>query len=123
MHVTRAADAPTFELPGITFTALASPGLGASDTCVWRLHVDVGVEGEPHTLDSDEVFAGLEGRVRLSPDGPELAEGDVAVVPAGEAIALTNTGDVPARLQVAIRAGFTASMADGTVIGTPPWAA
>jgi hypothetical protein len=61
--------------------------------------------------------------VRLSPDGPELAEGDVAVVPAGEPIALANTGGVPARLQVAIRAGFSATMADGTSVGTPPWAA
>ncbi|MEZ0577411.1 cupin domain-containing protein [Nocardioides sp. MH1] len=123
MHVTRAAEAPTFELPGITFTALASPGLGASETCVWRLTVATGVVSDPHTLDSDEVFTVLEGRVRLTPDGPELREGDAAVVPAGEPIALTNAGDGPARLQVAIRAGFAATMADGTLVGTPPWAA
>lgn len=123
MHVTRAAEAPTFALPGITFTALASPALGSSETCVWRLTVDTGVVSDPHTLDHDEVFAVLAGRVRLSPGGPELSEGDAAVLPAGEPIALANTGDVPARLQVAIRAGFTATMADGTTIGTPPWAA
>jgi quercetin dioxygenase-like cupin family protein len=123
MHVTRGADAPTFDLPGITFTALASPGLGDSETCVWRLTVEPGVVSDPHTLDRDEVFTVLAGRVRLSPDGPELGEGDAAVVPAGEPIALSNAGDEVARLQVAIGAGFSATMADGTAVGTPPWAA
>jgi len=123
MHVTRAADAPTFELAGIRFTAFASPALGSPETCVWRLSVDVGVEGQPHTLDHDEVFVVLDGRVRLTPDGPELTAGDAAVVRSGEPIALANTGTGPASIQVAIRAGFTATMADGTVVGTPPWAA
>jgi quercetin dioxygenase-like cupin family protein len=123
MHVVRAAEAPTFEIPGVRFTALAAPGLGSPETCVWRLTVDAGVTSDPHTLDHDEVFVILEGTVRLSPDGAELAAGDAAVVPAGEPIALANTGAGPARLQVAIRAGFTATMADGTVVGTPPWAA
>jgi quercetin dioxygenase-like cupin family protein len=123
MHVVRATEAPTFEIPGIRFTALASPTLGSSQTCVWRLTVDAGVASDPHTLDHDEVFVVLDGRVRLSPGSAELTAGDAAVVPAGEPIALANTGDGTASLQVAIRAGFTATMADGTVVGTPPWAA
>lgn len=123
MYVVRAAEAPTFELPGIRFTSLAAPGLGSSETCVWQLAVDADVSGEPHTLDHDEVFVVLAGRIRLSPEGPDLTAGDAAVVPAGEPIQLANTGDGPARLQVAIRAGFTATMTDGTPVGTPPWAA
>jgi len=123
MQITRSADAPTFELPGIRFTSLASPGLGSAETCVWQVTVDADVAGDPHTLDHDEVFVVLDGSVRLAPDGPDLTAGDAAVVPAGEPIQLANTGGRPARLQVAIRAGFTATMADGTPVGTPPWAA
>jgi quercetin dioxygenase-like cupin family protein len=123
MQIVRATEAPTFELPGIRFTSLASPGLGSTETCVWQVTVDADVDGDPHTLDHDEVFVVLDGSVRLSPGGPDLTTGDAAIVPAGEPIQLTNTGDRPARLQVAIRAGFSATMADGTAVGTPPWAA
>jgi len=123
MHVTRGAEAPTFELPGIRFTSLAAPALGSPDLCVWLLDVDAGVTSDPHTLDRDEVFVVLDGRVSLTPGGPELTAGDAGVVPAGEPIGLANPGAGPARLQVAIRAGFTATMADGTAVGTPPWAA
>lgn len=124
MHIVRADTAPTHDIPGIRFTSLASPSLGSPETCVWWVTVDPGVSSDTaHTLDEDEVFVVLEGQVRLAPDGPDLRAGDAAVVPAGEPIQLVNSGDAPARIQVAIRAGFTATMADGTVVGTPPWAA
>ena len=123
MHLIRGHEAPTFELPGVRFTSLAAPALGSAETCVWQVTVEPGVESDPHTLDHDEVFVVLDGTVRLTPDGPSLGPGDAGVVPAGEAIALTNLGDGAARIHVAIRAGFTATMADGTPFGTPPWAA
>jgi len=47
---------------------------------------------------------------------------DCAIVPAGSPILLCNPGTEPAIAHVVIRAGFTATMADGTVLGTPPWA-
>jgi quercetin dioxygenase-like cupin family protein len=123
MHVIRAAEARTFELPGVLFTSLAAPALGSAETCVWQLTVEPGVESDPHTLDHDEVFVVIDGNVRLTPGGPSLGPGDAGVVPAGEAIALTNLGGAAARILVAIRAGFTATMSDGTPFGTPPWAA
>jgi hypothetical protein len=49
--------------------------------------------------------------------------GDAAIVPAGSPIQLTNASEGPAALHVAIQAGFSATMADGTPVGTPPWAA
>lgn len=124
MNVVRASVARSFELPGLRFTSLASPTTNGSETCLWQLDVDAGLDsGQAHSLDRDEVFVVLDGRVRLQPGGPELAAGDAAVVPAGEPIQLSNAGDGAARLHVAIRAGFVATMADGTAIGTPPWAA
>jgi mannose-6-phosphate isomerase-like protein (cupin superfamily) len=124
MHVIRGAEAPTFDLPGVHFTALAAPSRGSGELCAWLLTVDPGpVTRAPHLLDRDEVFLVLDGAIRLSPDGDVVAAGDAVVVPAGEPIQLVNAGAVPARVHVAIRAGFTATGADGTPIGTPPWAA
>lgn len=124
MHVTRAVDAETFQIPGVSFTSLAAPRLGSDQICLWRLHVEAGLSSQQaHTLDRDEVFVVIQGRVRLMPDSAELGAGDAAVVPAGSPIQLANAGDGPAVLHVAIQAGFSATMADGTPVGTPPWAA
>ncbi len=122
MQVIRAAEAPRFQLHGIEFTGLAAPSRGSAGLCTWKLTVDPGVGGgEPHTLDRDEVFMVLKGTVQLEPDGDKLGPGDAVVVPAGEPIALTNLGEETAELYVAIAAGFTGTMADGTTI-QPPWA-
>jgi mannose-6-phosphate isomerase-like protein (cupin superfamily) len=120
--VVRAAEAPQFELPGILFTGLAAPSRGSAQVCTWRLAVEPGLTGQPHVLDRDEVFMVLSGRVRVTPDGELIGAGDAVTVPAGESIALSNPGAEPAELYVAIPAGFTATTAEGTPIGTPPWA-
>jgi len=122
MHVLRAVDAPRFQLPGVEFAGLAAPSRGSAGLCTWKLTVDPGVGGDaPHTVDRDEVFLVLRGSVQVTPDGDKLEPGDVVVVPAGEPIALTNLGSGPAELYVAITAGFTGTLADGTTI-QPPWA-
>ena len=71
----------------------------------------------------DELFLVTAGSLRFGADGPVLGVGDLAVVPAGQPITLHNPGDEPAGAVVTIAAGFTATMADGTSFGTPPWAA
>jgi mannose-6-phosphate isomerase-like protein (cupin superfamily) len=124
MHVTRASDAETFDLPGVRFTSLAAPRLGSDQICLWQLDVDAHLDTpQAHTIDRDEVFVVIEGTVRLTPEGAQLEAGDAAIVPAGSPIQLTNVGGGPAVLHVAIQAGFSATMADGTLVGTPPWAA
>ena len=123
MMVIRGSEAPRFELPGLEFTGLAAPSRGSAELCAWRLTVAPGTAADaPHTLDHDEVFLVARGAVRLAPGGDVVAAGDAAVVPAGEPIQLSNAGDGPAVVYVTIRAGFQAKMADGTSIGTPPWA-
>jgi quercetin dioxygenase-like cupin family protein len=122
--ILRAAEAPRFELPGVTFYAMAAPSRGSGQVCTWRVVVAAGHEpDQAHTLDRDEVFLVTAGSLRLGPDGPVLVAGDAAVVPAGRPIAVANPRDEPAEAVVAIAAGFTATMADGTTVGTPPWAA
>jgi mannose-6-phosphate isomerase-like protein (cupin superfamily) len=123
MHVIRATDAAVFDLPGVNFTALAAPSRGSAELCAWLITVEPGLESpEAHTLDRDEVFLVVDGQIRLSPGGDVATGGDVVVVPAGEPIQLANPGREPARVHVAITAGFRATMADGTSIETPPWA-
>ncbi|MFF0270963.1 cupin domain-containing protein [Kribbella sp. NPDC004536] len=120
MQVIRADEAPRFQLPGVEFTGYAAPARGSAGLCTWRLTVDVGHGGDaPHTLDRDEVFMMLSGSVQLGEE--KLSPGDAVVVPAGEPISLTNLGEEKAELIVAITAGFTGYMADGTAV-QPPWA-
>ncbi|MGZ0152177.1 cupin domain-containing protein [Kribbella sp. WER1] len=122
MQVIHAEDAPRFRLPGVEFTGYAAPSRGSAGLCTWRLTVDAGHGGDaPHTLDRDEVFMVLSGSVQLRDGGGKLGPGDAAVVPAGEPIALTNLGEEKAELIVAITAGFTGLLADGTSV-QPPWA-
>ena len=121
MPVIRAAEAPQFDLPGAQFTVLASPSLGSEGLCAWRLRLATGPRDDaPHTLDRDEVFMVLSGTVQLTPGGEKLSAGDAAVVPAGEPIQVRNLGDSDAEIHVAITAGFTGTMADGTKV-QPPW--
>ena len=133
MHTIRAADAPSFELPGVGFAGLAAPSRGSAGLCTWLLTVEPGHDpGEPHTIDQDEVFMVVSGTIRFQPaldssgdsDGAsrELGPGDAAVIPAGEPIHIVNPGTEPAKVYVAIRSGFVAKAADGSLVGTPPWA-
>ncbi|TCN38403.1 cupin domain [Kribbella orskensis] len=122
MQVIHAVDAPRFQLPGVEFTGLAAPSRGSRQLCTWRLAVDPGVRNdEPHTIDRDEVFMVLAGSVQITPDGEKLGPGDALVVQAGEPIQLSNLGETTAELYIAITAGFTGTMANGTQI-QPPWA-
>jgi quercetin dioxygenase-like cupin family protein len=123
MTIVRADEAPTFELPGVTFAALAAPSRGSADVCTWRITVAPGLRSDQsHRIDKAEIFMVTAGELRITPDGDLLRAGDTAVVPAGEPIAVENPTDEPAEAYIAIQANFTATMSDGTVVGTPPWA-
>ena len=123
MHVITATGAPRFDLPGVQFTGLAAPSRGSREVCTWRITVAAGLDSpQAHTLDRDEIFMVTSGALQLAADTPPVRAGDVAVVPAGMPIQLGNPGAEPAEAYVVIGAGFTATMADGTSVGTPPWA-
>ena len=123
MSIVRAAAAPRFELGGTQFTVYAGPSHGSQEISTWRLTVPAGTQSMPHTIDRDELFVVLAGGISLTPGGPLLGPGDSAVVPAGEKIEIGNPTGEPAEVQVALRAGVTAYHMDGSVFGTPPWAA
>ncbi len=123
MTIIHATEAPRFDLPGLVFTGLASPSRGSSDVCTWRLEIEPGFASpDSHTLDRDEVFMVVSGSIRVGPHAERIDAGGVAVVAAGTPIQVSNAGDGPAQVMVAITAGFSATTEDGTEIGTPPWA-
>jgi mannose-6-phosphate isomerase-like protein (cupin superfamily) len=123
MTVIRADQAPRFEVPGVAFAGLAAPSRGSTEVCTWRITVAPRlVSDQSHTLDRAEVFMVTNGALQVTEGGDLLGPGDAAVVPAGTPIFVANPGDEPAEAYVAIAAGFTGKMADGTAVGTPPWA-
>lgn len=123
MHIITAAQAPRFEFSGVEFTAYAAPSRGSADLCAWKIRVSPGLFSEhAHTLDQDEVFMVTSGTIKLGPDGSALSAGDCVIVPAGTPIQLINPEAEFATAHVLVRAGFCAKMADGTPVGTPPWA-
>jgi mannose-6-phosphate isomerase-like protein (cupin superfamily) len=124
VHVITATEAPTFELPGIRFTGLASPSRGSQGVCTWHISIEAGLHSpQSHTLDRDEIFMITAGELRITPDAAPVTAGDTVIVPAGRPIQPVNEGAVPVEAFVVIQAGFRATMADGSDVGTPPWAA
>ena len=126
MAIVRATESPRFDLPGVHFFGLLSPNRGSTELCTWRLEVDpgAGARGEPHQLDSEEIFVGLEGSLTITIDGQafDLGVGDAIAVPARSLLSASNLTSAPAKALVCIRVGFRAVMANGEEIGTPPWA-
>lgn len=124
MAVVRMAEAPQFGVEGFRFAGLTSPSRGASEVCTWRLEVEAGARSDPHWLDHEEVFVLLDGTIMVSVagEGIELHAGDAVSVPPGSLLQLSNSGEQAAHALVCLPAGARATMADGTEVGTPPWA-
>ena len=121
-HISK-TDAPTFTLPGLTFTGLAAPSRGATETSVWTIEIAPETPGTPHSVDREEVFVALAGRATAMLAGREqdVAAGEALIVPAGETFALANPHGEPFRAVVALPVGGRATLPDGEPF-TPPWA-
>ena len=122
MPIISAADAPTFNLPGIEFTGLAAPSRGSMETSVWMVCIDPGTPGMPHQLTREEVLVAIEGKARATLGGreQELAAGSAIVIPAGTDFALSNPYDGPFRAVAVLPVGGEAVV--GEKMFTPPWA-
>ncbi len=122
MTIIRDADAPCFELPGLTVRGLASPRRGARETSVWRIALAPGTPGTPHAVTREEVFVATAGTalVTLAGGTSELRAGDALVVPAGVPFSLSNPAGEPFEAIVSFPVGGQAVVGDGTF--TPPWA-
>lgn len=124
MPITRAAQAPHFELAGFHFLGFTSPSRGATELCTWQLDIDPGATSDIHQLNHEEVFIPLQGTLLAILDGEELevTAGDALSIPAHRLFQIANRSNEGVRTLVCISAGFKAMHADGQEIGTPPWA-
>ncbi len=124
MAVVRSADAPTFEVPGFEFIGQTAPSRGGTEISTWRLTVLPGASSALHFLDREEVFLVLDGAVVFTLAGADIeaGAGDALSVPAHTTLSLRNPSAEPAHLIACLPSDGKATMADGTEIGTPPWA-
>lgn len=116
--------APTFELPHATFTGLAAPSRGATETSAWIVTLHPGAPALPHRVTREEIFICIEGRglATLGDESHEISPGSALVVPAGTLFALGNPGTQAFRAVAMLPAGGQAYM-EGQEPFTPPWAA
>jgi len=122
MPIISGATAPTFALEGVSFTGLAAPSRGSSETSVWRVTIAPNTPGAAHHVDREEIFVGVSGRavVTLDADRHDLHAGDALVVPAGTEFALANESDQPFEAVCALPVGGQATMPGGEPF-SPPW--
>ncbi len=122
MPIIRGEKTSPFQLPGITFTPLAAPSLGALTNAVWRLEIAAQTPGSLHSLDKEEIFVALSGQAEVVLAGQvvQLHAGDTLVVPAGEPFSLANLGPDVFQAMAIAPAGIQATMPGGQAFA-PPW--
>lgn len=122
--VIRKETAPIFTMPGLTVTGLASPKRGASETCVWRIHLEGERPGLPHKVTREEVFVALAGRAVMTIDGVPhtLSAGDAIIVPPNTMFNLANPEAQPFEAIVSFPVGGKAIADAAQPPFTPPWA-
>lgn len=123
MPIISAESAPTFDLPGVTFTGLAAPSRGALETSVWRVVMQPGTPANPHRLSREEVIVAISGAARVSIGGSEadFTAGSAVIVPADTDFSLSNPGPAPFEAVAVLPVGGRASLPGGEPF-TPPWA-
>ena len=118
-----AHNAPCFQLHGASFTGLASPSRGATETAVWLVSLPAHSPATPHRLTREETLVGLEGRAlaRVNDESFEITAGSAVVVPAHALFELANPHDTPFRAVAVLPVGGQAMLQGGEPF-TPPWA-
>ncbi|ATQ77182.1 cupin [Massilia violaceinigra] len=124
MSFIASTEAPTFKLHGASFTGLASPSRGATETAVWIVTLDSGTPATPHQLTREEIFVGLEGHAtaKIGDQSFEVTPGSALVVPPHTMFTITNSGATPFKAVAVLPVGGQAVIA-GQPAFTPPWAA
>ena len=115
------ANAPRFDIPGVTFTTIAAPSRGSSENVVWRARVAPG-DGRQHQVTREEIVVALSGngRVRIGGETFELSPGDAFAIPPFTDFQLGAGGGEAFEALVVFPAGGRAIVA-GEPAFQPPW--
>jgi mannose-6-phosphate isomerase-like protein (cupin superfamily) len=113
---------PTHEIPGATFTTLASPSNGTTSGSVWRLRLEPDQDAVPHRLTGEEIFVVTAGTAagRLGDEPFTVRPGQVLVVPPAVDFEV-HAGAAGFEAIVYLAVGGQAIIGDGQPF-TPPWA-
>lgn len=125
MRIIRSTESRRSETPAAVMTTFASPDLGGATAPMWKVEAAAGTAGPLHHIDTEQVWAVLEGTVAVTVDGEgaDLAAGDTIVIAADAARQFTPGPDGFAAI-VTGPAGMQAYMPgkeDAKM--TPPWTA
>lgn len=111
-----------FDIPGVTFSPVASPSRGSSENAIWRARVSPASPGLVHHMTREEIIVATagEGRVRIGDNSHTLLPGDAFAVPAFTDFALECASAEPFEAMVVLPVGGR------VVVGTdpafpPPW--
>jgi quercetin dioxygenase-like cupin family protein len=125
MPVIHRADALTFTLPHgeTTFVGLAAPSRGSKENSAWEVTFPPHEPGLAHSLDHEELFIILDGRLRitLGDDVHDVGPGDAVIAPAHQLLSIANPTDVPVKAIAILPVGAQGRIGDGEPF-TPPWA-
>jgi mannose-6-phosphate isomerase-like protein (cupin superfamily) len=123
MPVIERPQGPTHELPGASFTSLATPTNGSRETSVWEVRLAPDHPGTAHQLTRQEVFVVLEGTGRAVIEGAThpISPGSVIVVPARTDFCLEATGPAELVALCCLPVGGQGVIGAGEPF-TPPWA-
>ncbi|HQZ13145.1 MAG TPA: cupin domain-containing protein [Devosia sp.] len=116
------ANPSRFDIPGVTFTAIASPSRGTKESTMWRATVAPGSDGAVHQVTREELVFALsgEGAVRIEGETHPLAPGDAFAVPPFTDFQIGCRGDTPFEAVFVLPAGGRAIVADRPAF-QPPW--
>jgi quercetin dioxygenase-like cupin family protein len=124
MPVIQRADAPQFDIEhtGASITGLAAPSRGSKENSAWEVRIPAGEVGLAHTLDHEEIFVILSGRltVTLGDDAHDVGPGDAVIAPAHLSLSLANPHAEPAAAIAILPVGAQGRIGGGEPF-TPPW--
>ncbi|MEV4317293.1 cupin domain-containing protein [Actinocrispum sp. NPDC049592] len=74
------------ETPNAALASLATPSLGSTEICTWRITMQPGAQGPVHAIDREQVWLPLTGELAFTVDGETMSvpAGQAAILPAGE---------------------------------------
>src|SRR5690242_11650482 len=111
------------ETPNARMDSLATPSLGSTELCTWRVTMAAGAEGPVHAIDREQVWMPLTGSLTVTVDGrTEVVDtGQSVILPAGETRQIrAHDGDVEAMVCMVV-GGFAST--PGSEQQVPlPWA-
>src|SRR5438046_6346234 len=114
MPVIQAPPAPTHDIGHSSFTSLATPSRGSTETSAWLVEINANSPAVPHSLTREEIFVVLSGEASVRIDGVHATASslDAIVIPRDVEFEISNSGPEPLRLLCCFPVGGQARLLD-----------